>query len=136
MDLTVLATGSTWIVRSNPGFRGSRNCHICLVLYAQKTEFQSSFRFSQSDLPIRFESENSAEQRERGAERVWGINFCVLESERPYNRVRLVRSISSSGVGFSPFASHCDILTLSLSLCLCVCVRNKLMYWKENKLTW
>ena len=31
---TVLAIGSTWIVQSNPGFKGSRNCHIYPVLYA------------------------------------------------------------------------------------------------------
>ena len=45
---------------------------------------------------------------------------CVWESERPYNRVRLVRSISSSGVGFTAYVSHCDILSLSLYLCVCV----------------
>ena len=43
---------------------------------------------------------------------------CVSESERPYNRVRLVRSISSSGVGFTAHVSHCDILSLFVCLCM------------------
>ena len=56
---------------------------------------------------------------------------CVSESERPYNRVRLVRSISSSGVGFTAHVSHCDIL--SLFVCVYECGNGKV---KKDRKKW
>ena len=34
LDIMILATSSAWTMQSNPDFKGSRNCHICPVLYA------------------------------------------------------------------------------------------------------
>ena len=39
LDRMVLATSFAWTVRSNPGFRGSQNCHICWFFMFKKSDF-------------------------------------------------------------------------------------------------